>query len=98
MSLVVREGRVGRLKSERLGERRRSQPAWVDVRRGLSTRAKPQAPVSTPLTWDELRPDVESTRYTVENLPHRLASLKADPWAKYAQTRQQLPKARRRTR
>jgi bifunctional non-homologous end joining protein LigD len=63
-----------------------------------STRAKPEAPVSTPLTWDELRPDVESTRYTVANLPRRLASLKADPWAKYAQTRQRLPKARRRTR
>jgi bifunctional non-homologous end joining protein LigD len=63
-----------------------------------STRAKPEAPISTPLTWDELRPDVESTRYTVANLPRRLASLKTDPWSKYTQTRQRLPKARRRTR
>ena len=28
--------------------------------------------MSTPLTWDELRPDVESSRYTVANLPRRL--------------------------
>jgi bifunctional non-homologous end joining protein LigD len=58
-----------------------------------STRAKPDAPVSTPLRWDELRPDVKSTRYTVANLARRLASLTADPWAGYAQTRQRLPKA-----
>jgi bifunctional non-homologous end joining protein LigD len=63
-----------------------------------STRAKREAPVSTPLTWDELRPDVESAHYTVANLARRFASLKADPWAKYAQTRQRLPTARRRTR
>jgi len=63
-----------------------------------STRAKAEAPVSTPLSWDELRPNVESTRYTVANLPLRLASLKADPWAKYAETRQRLPRRRRRMR
>ena len=63
-----------------------------------STRAKAEAPVSTPLSWDELRPNVESTRYTVANLPLRLASLKADPWAKYAKTRQRLPRRRRRMR
>jgi len=63
-----------------------------------STRAKPEAPVSTPLTWDELRPDVASTRYTVANLPRRLASLRADPWAGFAETRQRLPKKGRRAR
>jgi bifunctional non-homologous end joining protein LigD len=61
-----------------------------------STRAKADAPVSTPLSWDELQPNIESTRFTVANLPRRLASLKADPWAKYAETRQRLPKSRRR--
>jgi bifunctional non-homologous end joining protein LigD len=62
-----------------------------------STRAKPTAPVSTPLTWEELRPDVESTHYTVVNLPRRFASLKRDPWAEFAETRQKLPtKASRR--
>ena len=61
-----------------------------------STRAKPGAPVSTPLTWDELRPDIESTHYTVANLSRRLASLRADPWAGYAETRQRLPTKGRR--
>ncbi len=57
-----------------------------------STRAKPEAPVSTPLTWEELRPDVGSTHYTVANLPRRLASLRADPWKGLAETRQRLPR------
>ena len=37
-----------------------AQPARRDrPSRPISTRAKPEAPVSTPLTWDELRPDVD---------------------------------------
>jgi bifunctional non-homologous end joining protein LigD len=57
----------------------------------FSTRARPGAPVSTPLTWDELGPRVRSDHYTVTNLSRRLASLKEDPWAAYAKTRQKLP-------
>ena len=34
-----------------------------------STRARPGAPVSTPLTWDELGPRLRSDHYTVANLP-----------------------------
>jgi bifunctional non-homologous end joining protein LigD len=65
-----------------------------------STRAKPDAPVSTPLAWEELRPDVESTHWTVANLQRRLASLRKDPWAGFAEAARKLPttKARRRTR
>ena len=56
-----------------------------------STRAKPNAPVSAPLDWDELadarlRPD----SYTVLNLRQRLDGLKQDPWADYFRTRQKL--------
>jgi bifunctional non-homologous end joining protein LigD len=57
----------------------------------FSTRARPGAPVSTPLAWDELGPRIRSDHYTVTNLSKRLASLKADPWAAYADTRQKLP-------
>jgi len=66
----------------------------------FSTRAKPNAPVSTPLAWEELRPDVESTHYTVANLQRRLASLRADPWAEFTDAARKLPamRARRRTR
>ena len=57
----------------------------------FSTRARPGAPVSTPLAWDELGPRIRSGHYTVANLSRRLASLKSDPWAAYARTRQALP-------
>jgi len=57
-----------------------------------STRAKPQAPVSVPLAWDELSPAITSGHYTIATLPRRLAGLKADPWARYWTVRQKLPK------
>jgi bifunctional non-homologous end joining protein LigD len=60
-----------------------------------STRAKPGAPVSTPLTWDELSPRRRSDYWTVENLPRRLATLREDPWAAYWRTRQKLPSSPR---
>jgi bifunctional non-homologous end joining protein LigD len=59
-----------------------------------STRARPGAPVSTPLRWDELADDVRSDHYTVRTLRRRLASLRGDPWARYARIRQHLPGAR----
>ncbi|HET8578397.1 MAG TPA: hypothetical protein VFO18_14985 [Methylomirabilota bacterium] len=58
-----------------------------------STRALEGAPVSTPITWDELGPDLRPDHYTVENLPRRLASLKKDPWEGYLTSRQTLPDA-----
>ncbi|HEY8504330.1 MAG TPA: non-homologous end-joining DNA ligase [Gemmataceae bacterium] len=46
-----------------------------------AVRAKPGAPVATPLEWDELdRPGMHSQRYTLRNLFQRLARRK-DPWA-----------------
>lgn len=55
-----------------------------------STRARPGAPVSTPLAWDELTPDLRSDRYTVANLPARLAALDRDPWEAFAAVRQSI--------
>lgn len=48
-----------------------------------STRARAGAPVSTPLAWAELSAGVRSDRYTILNLPRRLAGLKGDPWEGY---------------
>ncbi|HXX86541.1 MAG TPA: DNA ligase D [Casimicrobiaceae bacterium] len=45
-----------------------------------STRARANAPVSTPLAWDELSRDVRFAHFHVGNVPKRLAKLKADPW------------------
>jgi bifunctional non-homologous end joining protein LigD len=63
-----------------------------------STRARPEAPVSVPLAWEELQRDLRPDQFTVENLPRRLSSLKGDPWARYFTLRQRLavPRARRR--
>jgi bifunctional non-homologous end joining protein LigD len=45
-----------------------------------AVRAKPQAPVATPLEWNELDdPDLTSVRYTLRTIPQRLAD-RADPW------------------
>jgi len=46
-----------------------------------STRAKPGAPVSVPLSWDELSDRITSDHFNIENLPDRLAKLSKDPWA-----------------
>ena len=56
-----------------------------------STRALPRASVSTPLEWDELSPGLRSDHFTVGNLPHRLPSLKRDPWHDFFHVRQELP-------
>jgi bifunctional non-homologous end joining protein LigD len=59
-----------------------------------STRARPGAPVSTPLGWDELDVSLRSDAFSVSNLPQRLAGLKRDPWARYWTLRQRLPAVR----
>ncbi|AFL50247.1 bifunctional non-homologous end joining protein LigD [Sinorhizobium fredii] len=48
-----------------------------------STRARPGAAVSMPLSWDELAPGIGPAYFTVENTPTRLQSLSADPWADF---------------
>jgi bifunctional non-homologous end joining protein LigD len=45
-----------------------------------STRARPGAPVATPLSWAELL-DGRQPELTLSTLPERLARLSADPWA-----------------
>lgn len=55
-----------------------------------STRARPNAPVSVPLTWQELTPGIRSDQFTIRNIAHRLASLRQDPWEGIDQVRQGL--------
>ena len=56
-----------------------------------STRARENAPVATPLAWDELTARIKSDSFTVRNLPERLAKLKKDPWADFFKIKQSLP-------
>lgn len=55
-----------------------------------STRARPGATVSTPLTWTELSAKTTSDRYTVRNMARRLTALKRDPWQGIDKVRQSL--------
>ncbi len=48
-----------------------------------STRARPGAPVSMPLAWNELSPGIGPAYFTIQNTPTRLASLAADPWGDF---------------
>ena len=55
-----------------------------------STRARPGAPVSVPLRWDELAALESSYKYNIKNLAARLAALKSDPWKDLPRTKQFL--------
>ncbi|HET7306393.1 MAG TPA: DNA ligase D [Gammaproteobacteria bacterium] len=62
-----------------------------------STRAHPHAPVSVPVRWDELSDSIKSDHYRVDNLPQRMAALKADPWDGFEAARRQITKAMRKS-
>lgn len=55
-----------------------------------STRARIHAPVSTPLSWDELSNQKEDNTYTIKTLVKRLAHLKEDPWKNFWTIKQSL--------
>lgn len=58
-----------------------------------SMRARPTAPVATPLFWDELTSKSKPDEFTVQNLHARLNALSADPFERMATLRQTLPMA-----
>jgi bifunctional non-homologous end joining protein LigD len=56
-----------------------------------STRSRDGAPVSAPVTWEELGRVKSANQYTLINLGKRLGSLKRDPWADIGRVKQKLP-------
>jgi bifunctional non-homologous end joining protein LigD len=57
----------------------------------FSTRARPGAAVSMPLSWEELSPGIGPAYFTIANAPKRLASLPADPWEGFKDAAVPLP-------
>lgn len=58
-----------------------------------SVRARAGAPVSVPITWEELDAGVEPDSFTVANMPQRIASLGRkghDPWKDIGKMKQRL--------
>lgn len=56
----------------------------------FSTRARANAPVSTPLAWEELDQDVRADTFNLGNIGARLASLRSDPWQEYFTLKQRI--------
>jgi bifunctional non-homologous end joining protein LigD len=76
---------------------------YIDIARNVfgativapySVRHRPHAPVSTPLTWAEVRADLDPARLNVRTLPDRLAA--EDPWRAFWSDLQELPSSRTR--
>ena len=61
-----------------------------------SPRARPGAPVSTPVSWEEVEQGVRPDEFTVETVPQRLTALPSDPWAEIGKIRQTVSAAVRR--
>jgi bifunctional non-homologous end joining protein LigD len=57
----------------------------------FSSRARPGAPVSIPLDWDEL--DKAPEQWTISTVPRRLTRLRVDPWKQYWATAQAISDA-----
>jgi bifunctional non-homologous end joining protein LigD len=54
-----------------------------------SPRAKPGAPVSMPVSWEELGPKLRPADFNLNTVPDIVQSRK-DPWARYGKIRQKL--------
>jgi bifunctional non-homologous end joining protein LigD len=61
-----------------------------------SVRARPGAPVATPLDWAELDADLSPGQFTMRTMADRLARQSRDPWAGLARHRRGLSAPRRR--
>jgi bifunctional non-homologous end joining protein LigD len=70
--------------------RNRRGATWVAP---YSPRAREGAPVSTPLSWEEVTPKLKPERFTVQTMTSRLRL--GDPWGAMEGTRQSLPRALR---
>jgi bifunctional non-homologous end joining protein LigD len=57
----------------------------------FSVRARQGAPVSMPISWNDLKPSLTPDRFTLKTVPVYLERLRSDPWRDYWRTMQRLP-------
>ncbi len=55
-----------------------------------STRARPHAPISTPIFWEELSKNKKDTEFSIKTILNRLYTLKTDPWKSFWTLKQSL--------
>jgi bifunctional non-homologous end joining protein LigD len=55
-----------------------------------SPRARPNAPISMPIAWNELTPSLHSDHFRLDNAAARLKTLKRDPWRDMLKLRQSI--------
>lgn len=88
--------------TERFAKSGRSAKILIDYLRNnrtntsiaaYSTRAKPDAPVSTPISWTELSERLRPDRFTMTTVLQRLRKQRSDPWKSYWTTKQALSAA-----
>jgi bifunctional non-homologous end joining protein LigD len=75
LSTAAKDKRVGRIFIDYLRNGRGNTAVAA-----YSTRARPGAPVSMPLSWDELDDVKGPADFTVDNISTRLAASSPDPW------------------
>jgi bifunctional non-homologous end joining protein LigD len=59
----------------------------------FSVRPLPGAPVSTPLRWSEVTPDLDIRRFTISSVPERMRKLKRDPLQQVLQLKPDISRA-----
>ncbi|MFF5019756.1 non-homologous end-joining DNA ligase [Streptomyces sp. NPDC001165] len=101
---VLAERHSDRLTTEPRKNKRRGR-LYLDTQRNAyaqtsvapyAVRARPHAPVATPLDWDELdEPELGPRQWTLRTLPERLEKY-GDPWKGLSRCRRSLTKAERR--
>jgi bifunctional non-homologous end joining protein LigD len=57
-----------------------------------SLRARANAPVATPIAWEELKDDIRREHFNLRNVPERLATIRQDPWADFFDVKQSITK------